>query len=334
MIRIALSSLILALALACGGGSAPAPQAGAASTPAPLPAPSPLRPVAPATTDPAISTYLDDHLVAPPGPTATPAHRLFVLLPGTGAKPSSEQLLLQTGSSRGYHVIGLEYPNGTSIDSLCNASSDPDAHWKARCEVITGQDLSTLVDVGPTECIEHRLTALLAYLATAYPSEDWGQYLASGQPDWTKIVITGHSQGGGHAGVIAKLHPVYRCVCLSSPPDYRTTVDQPAPWLSMPGATDASKVYGFSHQQDEVFIWPLALTNWTALGLDAYGAAVNVDSASAPYGGSHMLTTNLPHASTGGNYPFHGSTSQDASTPLLADGTPAYQPVWIWLCFP
>lgn len=334
MVRALAASLALALALACGGASAPAPQAGAAPASPPLADPAPLRPVAPATTDPAISTYLDAHLVAPPGPTTTPVHRLFVLLPGTTGKPSSEKLLLQTGSSRGYHVIGLEYPNGTSVCSVCNPSSDPDAHWKARREVITGQDLSTLVDVGPTECIEHRLTALLAYLATAYPSEDWGQYLDAGQPDWTKIVIAGHSQGGGHAGVIAKLHPVYRCVCLSSPPDYRTVADETVPWLSMPGATDASRIYGFSHQEDEVVIWPLALNNWTALGLDTYGAPVNVDSASAPYGGSHMLTTSLPHASTGGDYPFHGSTAQDASTPLLADGTPAYRPVWIWLCFP
>ncbi|HEU4950698.1 MAG TPA: hypothetical protein VFT46_02040 [Holophagaceae bacterium] len=333
MVRTLVASLALALLLACGGGSSTT-AATATPAPAPLPVPAPLRTVAPATTDPAISTYLDEHVVAPPAPAATPAHRLFVLLPGTGARPSSEELILQTGSSRGYHVIGLEYPNGTSIASLCNASTDPDAHWKARSEVITGQDLSTLVDVGPAECIEHRLTALLTYLASAYPAEDWGQYLAAGQPDWSRIVIAGHSQGGGHAGVIAKLHPVYRCVCLSSPADYLTTLHQPATWYGMTGATDASKIYGFSHQQDEVVTWTLAVTDWTALGLDAYGPPVNVDGASAPYGGSHMLTTNLPHAPTSGTYPFHGSTSVDFSTPLLGDGTPAYQPVWIWLCFP
>lgn len=334
MVRAALSSLVLALALACGGGSESAPQASAGPAPAPLPDPAPIRLVAPATTDPAISTYLNNHLVAPPGPTATPTHRLFVMLPGTGAQPSNSQLILQTASSRGYHAIGLMYPNGSTIESLCANSTDPNAHWDARREVITGQDLSTLVDVGPTECIIHRLTALLTYLAATYPAEDWGQYLVSGQPDWTKIVISGHSQGGGHAAVIAKLYPVYRCVCFSNPGDWSIPMNQPASWLSAPGVTDTSRIYGFVNLQDELFTWDRAQICWAALGLGAYGPPVSVDSNQEPYGDSHQLTTNLTPASTAGNYPYHGSTSVDASTPKLADGTPAYQPVWIWLCFP
>lgn len=333
MIRPFAAILPLVLALACGGGGTDSAPTGGTTT---LPTPAPIRSISPAATDPAISTYLQHHLAEAPA-SGTPAkHRLFVFLPGTGGQPAYQQLVLQTGSAQGYHAIGLMYPNTPSIGSLCDDSTDPDAHWKARCEIVTGQDLSPLVSVNATECIEHRLAALLAYLASTYPSEDWGQYMASGHPDWTKIVIAGHSQGGGHAGVIAKLHPVYRCVCFSSPADWRNPVNQPASWYATAGATDASRIFGFSHQQDEVVTWPLVTANWIALGLDAYGAAVNVDSSSAPYNGSHALSSNLPHATSTGSYPasYHGATVVDLSTPRLADGSPAYRPVWIQLCFP
>lgn len=332
MVRCSLAILLGAGLLACGGGSGTT--VSGSTTQSPVPAVTHV--VAPSTTDPAIQTYLDPHYALTPDPSVAAKHRLFVFLPGTGGQPAYQQLVLQTGSAEGYHAIGLMYPDTPSIGSLCDDSTDPDAHWKARAEIVTGQDLSTLVSVGPTECIEHRLTALLSYLDTAYPAEGWGQYLSAGQPDWTRIVIAGHSQGGGHAGVIAKLHPVYRCVCFSSPADWRNPVNQPASWYATPGATSADHIFGFSHQQDEVVTWPLVTANWIALGLGAYGAAVNVDTSTPPYAGSHALTSSLAHAVATGAYPasFHGATVVDNSTPKLADGSPAYRPVWIQLCFP
>lgn len=331
MMRSAAAALSLLLALACGGSGG---SGGSASgTSGSNPGSAVLHSVLPSATDPAIQTYLQPHLALTPDPGVAATHRLFVFLPGTGGQPLYQQLVLQTGSARGYHAIGLMYPNTPSIGSLCDDSADPDAHWKARAEIVTGQDLSTLVSVNATECIEHRLTALLAYLDATYPAEQWGQYLISGQVDWTKVVIAGHSQGGGHAGVLAKLHPVYRCVCFSSPADWRNPVNQPASWYASPGATDASKIFGFSHQQDEIVTWPLVTANWIALGLNAYGAPVNVDSTAAPYGGSHALTSNLAHA-VSAQASYHGATVVDLSTPRLADGSPAYRAVWVQLCFP
>lgn len=331
MFRHLAAVLGLAWTLACGGGSS---TTATSSTPAPGTAP--VHVVAPNTTDPAITTYLAPHHAWAPNPAAAARNRLFVFLPGTGGQPAFQQLILQTGSDQGYHAIGLMYPNTPSIGSLCDGSADPDAHWNARREIVTGQDLSNLVAVSTTECIEHRLAALLTYLAATYPGEHWGQYLTSGQPNWTNIVIGGHSQGGGHAGVIAKLHPVLRAVCFSSPADWRTAANQPATWYTAPGATPAAQIFGFSHQQDEVVTWPLVTANWIALGLGAYGASVNVDAGAAPYAGSHALTSSRDHAPPSGAYPpsFHGATVVDVSTPKLNDGSPAYRPVWIHLCFP
>lgn len=321
----------LFLSLACGGGGSPT-----LTTPPAPPAPSMTHQVAPNTADPATRTFLNPHVAITPDPVVPAKNRLFVFLPGTGGQPLNQQLILKTGSLQGYHAIGLMYPNTPSVGSLCDDSTDPNAHWDVRREIITGQDYSTLVAVPPSESVEHRLTALLGYLNTAFPSEHWGQFLSGGQPAWNLITVAGHSQGGGHAGVLAKLHPVARAVCFSSPADWRSLAAQPATWYATPGATPASQVFGFSHQQDELVIWPLVAANWVALGLDAFGAVANVDSATVPFADSHRLTSDAPHAPVGAFIaaPFHSATVVDAVTPLLNDGTPRYRPVWIQLCFP
>lgn len=323
--------LALLATLACGGGGG-----GGSSTTAPPPAPGVTHLVAPNVADPATATYLNPHLAIPPSPSVAAKGRLFVFLPGTGGQPAYQHLVLKTGSSQGYHAVGLMYPNTPSVGSLCNDSPDANAHWDVRREIVTGQDLSTLVDVPVAESIEHRLAALLAYLHATFPTEGWGRYLSGGQPDWTKVVIAGHSQGGGHAGVLGKLHSVHRVVCFSSPADWRNGPNLPATWYATPGATPASQVFGFSHRQDELVTWALVSANWAALGLPAYGTAVDVDAVPAPYANSHQLTTNAAHSPVGPGFPapYHSATVVDAVTPLLGDGTPRYQPVWIQLCFP
>src|SRR2546427_7367644 len=48
------------------------------------------------------------------------------------------------------------------------------------------------------------------YLAQQYPDEEWGRFLAHDKPKWSQIAVTGHSQGGGHAAMIAKIRLVAR----------------------------------------------------------------------------------------------------------------------------
>jgi hypothetical protein len=324
-----ITCILLLLLGACGGGSS--------STPSGPPAapPSVTRLILPSATDPAIATYLNPHVAINPDPAVPAKNGLFLFLVGTGGQPQNQQLIQSAGAARGYHVIGLMYPNTPTVGSLCADSTDPNAYWDVRREIITGQDLSPLISISPTECLEHRLVALLTYLTSTYPTEGWGHFLVSSQPDWSKVTVAGHSQGGGHAGVIGKLHAVARVVCFSSPADWRNPVNLPAPWFATPGATGADRVFGFSHQQDEVVTWPLVTANWAALGLDAFGAAVNVDSTSAPYANSHKLTTNLAHAPASGYpAPLHSAPVVDLVMPKLGDGSPAYRPVWIQLCFP
>ncbi|MFN9106329.1 MAG: BPSS1187 family protein [Betaproteobacteria bacterium] len=320
----------VALLAGCGSGSdAPAP------TPAPTPPPASVeRDVAPAATDAAITTDLETHFTINPSPASAARGRLFVFFPGTGATPANYRLIVRTAATRGLHSIGLNYPNSLAVASLCNGSADPDCHAKVRNETLLGQDTSQLVTVTPADSIVNRLTKLLAYLHARHPAEGWGQYLTNGQPDWTRIRVAGHSQGGGHAAFIAKQFAVDRAVYFSSPSDWRDGPNQPATWMGSPGATPAVRQYGFTHLRDPLVTITVALGNWQALGLAGFGVPVSVDGAAPPYAGSHQLTTDAaPNPAATTVSPLHGVPVVDAPTPRTASGAPLFEPVWIHLSF-
>lgn len=100
----------------------------------------------------------------------------------------------------------------------------------------------------PAESIVARFANLLSALRNTYPKQHWGQYLNQHSlPDWSRIVVAGHSSGAGMAALIAKQHKVTRAVLFSSPWDDwhpagrpRTTAD----WLSRPSATPLNRWYG------------------------------------------------------------------------------------------
>lgn len=259
------------------------------------------------------------------------------MLPGTTAIPRFYREIVRTGATRGYHAIGLTYPNDVSVGDRCAGSGDPDCAGKVRREVITGEDTSPLIAISRTESITGRIVSLLGHLDRTYPSEGWGQFLAGGQPDWSRIVVAGHSQGGGHAGYLAKLTSLARTVMFSSPGDVGLTPGTPAAWYSLANQTPLSRQYGFTHTDDELLPFALIANNWRSIGIDQFGTPVLVEAAAPPYGGSHQLTTSLlPNPSPPGPVaaPMHASPVVDAATPRGPDGQPVYRAVWIALAFP
>lgn len=320
----ALFALALAVAACGGGGSA---SGGPADPPPPASA---ERQVLPSTVDPAVDRQQDrPHVVIAPG--GTQAGRLFVMLAGTGGQPSQYREVLRVGAARGLHAVGLDYPNPQSVGSLCAAAVD-DCFWAVRREVVTGQDLSPRVTIAPPDAIVTRLARLLVYLDANFPAEGWGRYLTSTrQPDWSRIVVAGHSQGGGHAAVIAKLVPVARAVYFASPADWQTAFNRPAPWMAGAGATPPARQLGFTHLRDGLVPYGELVSNWAALGLDT--PAVSVDSTLPPYGGSRTLTTALAPAPGVAVDREHGAPVLDSVTPRAADGSPVYAPVWVHLAF-
>lgn len=345
------SMIALALALSgCGGESAGTSPPAPVPTPAPPPPPPPPPPpssgpaqverdILPSTVNPALPANDSANFVINPDPTATARGRLFVMLPGTGAIPRNYRSVVRTGAARGYHGIGLTYVNATAVGELCsNTSSDLDCAGSARREIITGEDVSTLIAVNADQSITGRLTALLTALNRTYPTEGWGQFLRSGAVDWSLVTVAGHSQGAGHAAYMAKLYSLDRSVMFSGPADVPAFGQSASRWFSLPNITPVSRQYGFTHIEDELVPYALIRGNWIATGLDASaGAPFSVDGATAPYGNSHQLTTTAPSNPLGAAFtpfPKHSSPVADGVTPSDALGRSLYAPVWIYLAFP
>lgn len=313
---IVLAALTLA---ACGGGGNEGISSGNA--------PYSERTVAPLQTDPAISTDPEHHVAINPQPAATARGKLFVFLPATGGTPVRYLSILRLGAARGYHSIGLNYPNAVSVGELCVFSDDADCHGKVRHEVITGEDSSALGSVLPANSIVNRLQKLLHYLHQQFPNEGWGQYLDGGQIVWSKITLAGHSQGGGHAGMMSKLFAMDRTVYFSSPIDWRVPGNEPASWTALPNLTSAVRQFGFLHLQDAA---NLIGGDWAAMGLDAFGGMTLVEDVGSNFGSSHQFATNLSLAS---GTP-HNSTVLDSDTPRAGNGAPLFEGLWQHLCFP
>lgn len=317
----------------CGGGSSEQ----VAPAPPPSSADYVVHEVLPSTIDPAANDQISDvHVIIPPIAGVTPVGKLFVFLPGTDGVPTDYQLILKAGAGRGFHTIGLDYANSSAVGVTCLTSTDVNCFWDVRREVITGGNYSPDVAIAPADSIVTRLTKAIAYLNTTYPSEGWGQYLANGAVDWSKIVVGGHSQGGGHAGVMTKLYAMSRACYFASPPDWDTNTNSPAAWESYTSVTPVSAQYGFGGLQDPSVPYSQLSVIWETMGLmNSTSSAVSVDSNTPPYGDSHALTTNAqPDTSTTDpGTPLHGLTVRDAFTPLTSSGTPVFDPVWGYLCF-
>jgi hypothetical protein len=333
----------------CGGGGS-GPSTSAPVSPAPLPpppSPSPPPPppppasverdINPALTNSALTLNLSPHFVVNPAANVAPAQRLFVMLPGTGGVPRFYREIVRAGAVRGYHAIGLTYPNDQAIGDLCAGSQDTDCAGRARLEVITGQNTSVLVNVDADNSIDRRLRALLVYLQTAYPSEGWEKYLIGGEVDWSRVTLAGHSQGAGHAAYSGKLRRLNRIVMFSGPGDVGVTPGSPALWMSLPNLTPASQQFGFVHTADPLTPVGLVSRNWDLLGLGDFGPAISVDGAGPPFQGSHKLLTSAPpdpNPLAIASSPPHGAPALDVATPRDAQGAPLYLPVWTYLAFP
>ena len=289
--------------------------------------------VAPADTDPAIDSWLSEHVVEIDR-AALPRDVLLIHLPGSYDAPTSSKLSLQHAARKGVPAIGLRYPNSVIVTAPCMFSSDPACFEKARLEILDGTDRSDIVDVSQANSITNRVAKLVEYLDREHPDDGWGRFLKrDGSVFWSKVIVSGHSQGAGHAAMVAHVHRVFRVATFGGPPDYSSYFDAPAQWLSLPGATRAEHHYGFGHVKDPLVSEENLVEIWEALGLRRFGRPAIVDDFGPPFSGSHMLFTNAEPASPG-LIADHNSVVLDRQTPEAADGSPRFAEVWELMCYP
>jgi para-nitrobenzyl esterase len=290
--------------------------------------------ILPKDTDSEITTNLEPHYAAL-NKSVPARNQLFLFFPGTGVKPHMYQQIINTAADLGFHAIALNYPNDRAVNgpTLCGGTNtDLDCYAKVRLEIKDGTDRTPLVTITRANSIENRLIKLLLYLHARFPNDGWGQYLEDDLSiRWSSIVVSGHSQGGGHAGIIGRYHLVARVVMFAAM-DYNARAGRPANWIALPSstpnATPPERFYGFSHQRDQGVNFAILSTQiWPAYGMDAFGPVVNVDDTAPPYHNSHMLTSNLEAPARN----YHNCIVVDQYLTLLPDGTPVYKPVWEYL---
>lgn len=158
--------------------------------------------------------------------------RLVVFLPGTGAFPDDYSRLLKSAKLAGNYVIGLPYLSQpfpvSQSNTWCTSSfiSNPGHCNNELHELMLFGEASTnfkgasqdIWNVKPCDSIVSLLNKTLH-------SVEWGKLFLKRNPgasshgiDWEKIIISGHSQGAGHAAYLSYKKEI-PAVLFSGPQD-------------------------------------------------------------------------------------------------------------------
>lgn len=260
-------------------------------------------------------------------PDCTSRNILVVHLVGSYDNPTNNTMFPSFAANNGFHAICLKYPNSTAAQTACGGSSATDCYNNFRKEIIEGGDYSPDIDVDITNSVNNRLLKLLQYLESNNPSENWDSYYSGNTIQWHKIIVSGHSQGGGHAAYIAKEHQVKRCLMFASPNDYSNFFSGPAPWLSNASSTPESAYFGFNNLHDDVVDFSDQFEIWDDLGIANFGDSLNVD-LTTNYTSSHQLYTTITGINANDN---HSLMIRDDQTPLDGFGKSVFEPVWEYM---
>lgn len=216
------------------------------------------------------------HRIYEPNAAATVRLPLVVFLPGTSGVPRDNDLILQTAAYAGYRTIGLSYDNTTSVESSCAASPSCASNCRAlvREETVLGTPQTPAVNIRRGDSVVQRLYRALAQLDAQFPAGGWNDYyvptaglVTPTNIVWSKIILSGHSQGAGHAGWMSRRAAVHGLVLVDGGGE--TCVDgagdpAPAEWTSLPDASAGRPKYGVTHTHGVPFVLPIT---WEALGL-------------------------------------------------------------------
>jgi hypothetical protein len=281
--------------------------------------------IAPKVTDATITTALSNHF-ASVQTGGTLKNVLYLFFPGTNRNPTNCRATTEKAASLGYHSIGLMYDNLVAGNPLCSATGDITCHSRARLEVIDGVNRHPSVNVNTANSLINRLTKLLVYLNKTRPTHGWGQYLLNGKPNWSKIIVSGHSQGGAIAGVIGRHYPIKKVVMISMI-DFLNNGKIPD-WVA--SQTNKGKYYALTNLNDELVPWLKVRAGWDVMGISAYGPRINVDWNAFPYSNTHTLITTVAPKTTMVDK-YHNGTAVDSYIPKTTAGKYVYDKAWEYL---
>jgi hypothetical protein len=177
-------------------------------------------------------------------PAGSRRNTLVVLLNGSGSFPAQLMIdarvnLFNAALEGGNHVLAVAYRSDVAVVTMCGTRPDcygPSRNTQVMGVLTPGADPS-LGDIREDEGITSRIDQALRTLAAARPQGGWDAFIArptatapAERIAWSRIIASGHSQGGGHAAYLGKLFPLIRVVQFSSTCDAALGV--PAPWTA------------------------------------------------------------------------------------------------------
>lgn len=232
--------------------------------------------------------------------------------------------LFQRLNRHGLHAIQPHYANKW-FGLVCQKPADGQARGKVRLEAATGSDHSPDVDIPWPDGMMSRSYQFVKWLAAENPQGRWDHFLTADGKGlrWEDVIIAGASHGATTAARFAKEIRVDRVVALCGPRD------QDQDWQSLPSATPANRVFGFSHVLDGGWTGDHYCRSWELMGLHEFGPIVNVEQTPYPYGNSRRLITDFDVA--GDEKRAHSSVQPGKAAAKNAEGVYLHEEVWRYL---
>ena len=273
------------------------------------------------TVDPAV-TYLPNNPqfadYATPGTVRR--NKLLVFLTGSGDSCSGIGVIGQIGVNLGFDAMCVNYSNAASAVNICKDTGCFGNIFQAKldatgpCSIANGTDCGTdpltgqpYVNSNPADALTQRISMMLQYLRdNGYNANgtDWGSYLNGTAPEWTRIILSGWSQGGSLATYAGYKLSISRAINLSAPPLATPVggVMTAADFFSTPPVTDIRNFYGLVHTHDPLYIEGRFQAVWSAAGFtDVNNDGEVLLNTSSPVGlncntgiPSHNFSTSAP----------------------------------------
>ncbi len=190
---------------------------------------------------------------------------------GTGSDPQVDLAVTRRMCALGFVALAPMYVNDKDARGTCGADSDCFDGY--RREIVVGGDFIRGVSVDTANSIEGRISSALARLAVTEPTFAAFPALrdAFAIRDLSKVVLSGHSQGSGHALYLARDHAALRVVLLAGPSDRLPAPENaPSRWITEFAArtkTSPSKLYGFISEDDAIQGFDSVRDTWNVIGM-------------------------------------------------------------------
>lgn len=234
--------------------------------------------------------------------------------------------LFERLNSYGLHAIRVHYANGW-FNQFSNAAPPDDSLFlgNIRLEAATGEDFSAVVDIAEPDSIKGRAIRFVAWLAKENPQGNWKDFLSADGRDlrWDRVTLSGASHGATTSARFAKHQAVDRVVMFCGPRDQYET------WQALPSATEGKRFFGFSHTLDTGWSGDHYCRSWELMGLNEFGAIVDVDTSAPPYGNSRRLITSADVKNDAKK--AHSCVTPGGSAIKDASGQFVHETVWRYL---